>query len=314
MFEAVITYSSLNNLFSNINQAFKQAHRRAYTGYFSLYSFCLYAVIINLGSSSWKRSILVRISEKSSDDDEMRCVEMLRSLAGLHGLEFLKSRRGKASGWAVIRQAERNHIRYTIRTPPLLFLPNLPDHEKGNFHVAVSAVWSGKYCCLPCMLPFFQFKEKKSYTPLNAASFHPSISPPEFPFTSLYDSFFRWSHPEILISPFLIYFTSSHMKSSVAGNKQYDDIMKMVPPGVVVVGGGVLPISHRWLWHLKVNCVRSPRVEKCPHGLVVAAVCFSICMIFFFSVLSPVCCEVGVLAPSQRLDPSFIGRWFSRSY
>lgn len=174
MFEAVITYSSLNNLFYNINQAFKQAHRRAYMGYFSPYSFCLYAVIINLGSSSWKRSILVRISEKSSDEDEMRCVEMLRSLAGLHGLEFLKSRRGKASGWAVIRQAERNHIRYTIRTPPLLFLPNLPDHEKGNFHVAVSAVWSGKYCCLPCMLPFFQFKEKKILHSFKRSEF-PSI-------------------------------------------------------------------------------------------------------------------------------------------
>lgn len=161
MFEAVITYSSLNNLFYNINKSFKQAHRRGYIGYFSPYSFCLYAVIINLGSSSWNRSILVRISEKSSDEDEMRCVEMLRSLAGLHGFWKAEVEKLPAELWS---GKQRETTSGSPSGPSLPLSPKPPRSWKRKLSC----------CCLSCLkwqillftlhAPFFPVKGKKNLT------------------------------------------------------------------------------------------------------------------------------------------------------
>lgn len=83
--------------------------------------------------------------------------------------------------------------------------------------------------------------------------------------------------------------------------------MEMVAPGGGGWGGG-RPYFPLMALALKGElCAISPGSKMSPWACCCRCL-LSICMIFFYSVLSPVCCEVGVLAPSQRLDPSFIGR------
>lgn len=72
---------------------------------------------------------------------------------------------GEDPGRAVIRQAERNHIRYTIRTPPSPFLQTSLIMSKLScgckYYSLLFEVANRRYCCLPCSL-FLPVKEKPS--------------------------------------------------------------------------------------------------------------------------------------------------------
>lgn len=117
--------------------------------------------ICTLKSLIWKSSVKKKTQKWSSchervgvNKDHLSTVEMTTFRCG--GVRFSlgsvcmkqprrQKKEGEDPGRAVIRQAERNHIRYTIRNPPSPFLQTSPIMSKLSCDSKYSPLWGLKW-------------------------------------------------------------------------------------------------------------------------------------------------------------------------